>query len=412
MALQKRNALYEKLFFSYFLICAFVPLWLKKNTMIEFSFWEKETFLKGFDAIVIGSGIVGLNAAINLKKMNPKLRILIVERGILPYGASTRNAGFACFGSVSELLDDLETHPEEKVWALVEKRWKGLARLRNLVGEANMEYEFLGGFEIFTEEEAHLYEKCEAIIPDFNQKLSHIVGKKVTYNILNPKEVANFGFGKVKQIIHNQEEGQLHTGKMMHTLLAVAKELKIEFLTGINILSLEENTTSASLYCEGGIVLSAPKILVCTNGFAKNLLPDLAVNPARNQVWVTEEIEDLVIKGAFHYQQGYYYFRNVGNRILIGGGRHLDKENESTMDFGSSEIIQNALEKVLSEIILPKKKVKIEHKWSGILGVGNEKSSIIQQYSEHIFVAVRMGGMGVAIGSLVGEELAELVIKN
>lgn len=380
--------------------------------MIEFSFWEKETFLKGFDAIVIGSGIVGLNAAIALKEQAPNMRVLIVERGVLPYGASTRNAGFACFGSVSELLDDLKQHSEEKVWGLVEKRWKGLARLRTLVGDKNMDYEPLGGFEIFGEDDAKSFENCANHIPDFNQKLAALMGKKNTYSELSPKEVASFGLGKVKHIIYNKEEGQLHTGKMMHSLLALAKEKKIEFLTGISIISIEEGENETTLICDKGITLAAPKILVCTNGFAASLLPDLQVNPARNQVWITEEIEHLPFRGAFHYLEGYYYFRNVGNRILLGGGRHLDKENETTMDFGSSEIIQNALQKVLSEIILPHQKVKIAHKWSGILGVGNEKSSIIKQYTKHIFVAVRMGGMGVAIGSLVGEEVAALVMQN
>jgi hypothetical protein len=43
------------------------------------------------------------------------------------------------------------------------------------------------------------------------------------------------------------------------------------------------------------------------------------------------------------------------------------------------------------------------------LGLGAEKSPIIRKLGPRLAVAVHMGGMGVAIGSLVGEEAAELL---
>ena len=98
---------------------------------------------------IIGSGIVGLSAALALLDRQPQLSVAVIERGVLPEGASTRNAGFACFGSMTELLDDLETMPESDVFALVERRFKGLQRLRKRVGDDNLRYEGLGGYEIF-----------------------------------------------------------------------------------------------------------------------------------------------------------------------------------------------------------------------------------------------------------------------
>ena len=67
------------------------------------------------------------------------------------------------------------------------------------------------------------------------------------------------------------------------------------------------------------------------------------------------------------------------------------------------------MEDLLKNVILPNTPFEIEHRWSGIMGIGNSKKPIVQQLSNHTYCGVRMGGMGVAIGSLIGQELADLI---
>ena len=113
------------------------------------SFWEIKEYLQNTDLLVVGSGIVGLTTAIFYKEAHPSHNVLIVEKGILPAGASTKNAGFACFGSPSEVLSDLGQLSENDVYSLIETRANGLTALRNLVGDKNLGYSPCGGFEIF-----------------------------------------------------------------------------------------------------------------------------------------------------------------------------------------------------------------------------------------------------------------------
>jgi hypothetical protein len=42
------------------------------------------------------------------------------------------------------------------------------------------------------------------------------------------------------------------------------------------------------------------------------------------------------------------------------------------------------------------------------MGVGNQKKAIVKPISSNVACGVRLGGMGVAIGSLIGKELAEV----
>ena len=374
------------------------------------SFWERDSFFNGIDVAIIGSGIVGISAALALLDRAPTLSVAIIERGVLPEGASTRNAGFACFGSLTELLDDLETMPESDVFALVERRFRGLERLRARIGDRNLRYEALGGYEIFKNTEGGIFEMCMDKRAYFNKQLANITGQKQTYKLSK----TNFGFHNVlPTLIHNTAEGQIDTGKMMTSLLSLARERGVRFFNGLKIEHIndsEANTgANVELVTSEGWSFSARKVIVATNGFAQRLMPNIAVEPARNQVIVTKPLPNLKIKGCFHYDRGYVYFRNIGNRLLLGGSRHLDYANEKTDVFGTTDVIQSALNTLLETTILPNQKVEIDASWSGIMGIGTIKKPIIEHLSPNVVVSVRMGGMGVAIGSLVGDEAAELM---
>jgi gamma-glutamylputrescine oxidase len=118
--------------------------------MAQLSFWEKESFFAPQDVIIVGSGFVGLWSALQLKLKNPAHKITILERGVIPTGASTRNAGFSCFGSPGELIVDADAMGEEKMWQLVEMRYKGLLEIRKHFSDESIDYDACGGYECFT----------------------------------------------------------------------------------------------------------------------------------------------------------------------------------------------------------------------------------------------------------------------
>lgn len=376
---------------------------------LNFSYWERTAFIDNADVIIIGSGIVGLSAALHLKTLEPNLKVLVLERGFLPSGASTKNAGFACFGTVSEQLELLKHTPEEEVARLANYKWRGLQRLRQNLGDANIDYCQHGGYELFMCGEETQAEEAINNIPRLNKLLKSAIDGNDIYTVADAK-IAGFGFSGVSRMIYNPFEGQIHTGKMMRALLNKCYQKDVMVLNGCEISAIHDQGDQIHLTSPQGN-FKAKKVIMATNAFAKQLYPELKVTPGRGQVLVTKPIKGLKLKGTFHFQEGYYYFRNIDGRVLFGGGRNIDFAAEETPEFGHTDAVKQKLTQYLNEVILPGQNVEMDYWWSGIMGFGEEISPIVKQVEPNIFCAVRCNGMGVAMGSLVGEEVAELALK-
>lgn len=373
----------------------------------QLSYWEKNVITEQIDFAVVGGGIVGIATALRIKELHPKAKVILLERGYLSTGASTKNAGFACFGSVTELADDLSRMDEQAVWDTVSMRWRGLQRLRERFSDAAIGLQLKGSWDLITEDETGTLNKLHDLVPYLNQKVAQITGNNHCFSY-DTAIGERAGFHHINGGFHNRLEGEINTGKLLLASQQLLANAGIISLTGIEILHLEPTENKVIIHTNFGELIAA-KVAVTVNGFAQQLLQDNRIRPARAQVIVTEKIPGFELPGTFHYQKGYYYFRSIDNRLLFGGGRNLDFTGETTVEFATTEQIISSLKHLMKTVIFPGKNVNIDYQWAGIMGVGDEKKPIIERIHPHIAIGVRMGGMGVAIGSLVGEELADLL---
>lgn len=375
---------------------------------MQTSIWEDEVFFKRQHVVIIGGGLNGLWAAWHLKQMAPSLEITIVERGDIPTGASTRNAGFACFGSAGELAADIAAMGPEKVWQLAEMRYKGLELIRNTFSAEEIDFQLLGGYELFDHTQKEHAEQVIELLPELNRNLAVFTGNHAVFSS-RPEQTAHFGFNKIGHLIYNPLEGQLHSGKLVTGLLKKVLGAGVRILNGFETIRIEASSGNTTLFASNGRYIAAEKILICNNAFAGELIPELDVIPARGQVLLTAPVENLKIKGCFHFDEGYYYFRNHGDRLLLGGARNSDLRGEETTEMETSAIIQNRLELFLHEVLLPGETPKITQRWAGIMGMGSEKTPIIREVSKGVFCCVRMSGMGVALAPVAAKKAAELL---
>ena len=364
-----------------------------------YSYWERKYWLDHYDYIIVGGGIVGLTTAFFLKDLSPNKSIIVLDRHIIPQGASTKNAGFACFGTAGEVIDDLGKMSEEDVIKLIQLRWRGLERLKVLHRPRTINYYNSGGTEVFSDKER--FDFCEGQLDYLNKIMNEAICRK---NVFSVEKQAKF-HQLYENIIYNPHEGVLNPVLLIRHLLGIVAGKRVQVLRGMGVKNVD-SSNGIKVTLDSGLELTSEKLIYCTNAFSKQFL-NADINPARNQVLISSPIKDFNLKGTFHYDRGYVYFRQIDNRLLIGGARNVDPHVEQTEDFGSNEKVINELKAFAAQKIFGRE-IEFEDHWSGIIATGGSKTPILKRLDDRTYAAIRLGGMGVAIGSELAFQVALL----
>lgn len=377
--------------------------------MVSLSVWEKESFYAPCDIVIVGAGLMGLWTALSLKEKNPRVRITIVEKNTTPLGASTRNAGFACFGSPTELFSNLETIGKDETLRIVEMRYKGIEKIRRYFKDDQIDFDACGGFECINKD-SRFWSALDDRISQLNKLLKDITGKRSVFTYAGNK-LSNLGLQNFDTLIENNTEAAIHSGKLVQALTQLVISNGVNILYGFELKEWNSKENHIELVSSTGNRISAWKSVLCTNAFTPSLITDSEVTPGRGQIILTSPIPNLPMKGTFHFDEGYYYWRNLGDRILLGGGRNIDFEGETTTEMNGSALIKDSLKAFLANHLHPSIKFEIEQSWSGIMAFTDSRLPVTKQIGD-FFVAVACNGMGVALTPVIAEGIAGDILSH
>lgn len=372
------------------------------------SFWEENRTLGSYDILIVGAGMVGLWTAWHLQQLAKGLKIGVVDQ--LPSGqagASTRNAGFACFGSPTELLDDLHHEHRSDIVERLSWRYQGLQSWRETFGEDALGWVPGRGFEVFSCDQSEAWQKVQSHLDSLNQLAAESGIPGEVYQKSVPPIPSLLG------CISIEHEAGLHAGKAHQTIRTAVVDEGAHFLQGIEILPKTSWTKEAlgwSIPTAQG-VLKAHRIILATNAWSAHILDRKDILPGRGQVLLTDPIDQLPYVGTYHADEGYLYFRNVGNRLLLGGGRNAFRPLEETLSGETTANVQAYLENYLHEVLLPGFAVNVSDRWAGTMAFSNTGSKMpLLESKDGITLIARMGGMGVALSPEAGRKAAQLAL--
>src|SRR5699024_9597498 len=189
--------------------------------------------------------------------------------------------------------------------------------------------EACGGYELFRSQKN--VAKAKAEIVRVNNWIEERAGEPTVYEAQRLN-----GY----PVIYNRLEGALHPGKMMQQLIQKVTRAGVEIRWNSPVELMQPD---GRVMLADGSVLKDAQVLLAVNGFTRQLLPELNIRSARGLVLMTNKLKELPWKGTFHHDRGYIYFRDVGDRLLIGGARNAAVGEEQTVAFGINEKVRRYL---------------------------------------------------------------------
>lgn len=358
-----------------------------------------------YDVAIVGAGIAGLSMAYWLENLNPKLKIVIIDKGSMGTGASGRNAGFITCGSAehfNKLNQQFGLAKATEIWRYSEDNRKLL--LAEIIQGDNLsvDFESTGSCTVAASSEDWIrYQSLTATMLAANVDVELIDGQYLE---------KFYGVQNAVGAIQYKHDGLLHPIKLLKKIKSKLKNTR--FLLNAEVNSYKATGPDWTLQLPQKEII-AHKIVFCLNGYADTVVPELKelVRPQRGQIIVTEPLKPF-IKGPCYLTKYLCYFRQLpAGELLIGGFRNQDLEAENTNKDEISEKIQSALDDFAKSYFKNTKAIKIQHRWSGIMGFTPDGQMILGEHPQkkNTFVMAGCSGHGMGLSFHAAKTLAEAV---
>lgn len=366
---------------------------------------SKNSSKKQYDACIIGAGISGLSTAYWLLKKDPNLKISLLEKGRLAFGASGRNAGFITCGSVEHFNRLVETYGIEQaheIWQFSEDNLK-LLKNEIIQDDQKLGFEQKGSFSLASTEKELL---------ELKKTAQHMKDKNIPVAELDASDIekrlgaVNFAGG-----IHYVSDASISPTALCEKIYSLVKD-KIDFYEHCEVSSIEtlsnSNTVKTDLHqFESGLVILA------TNAYSS-----LISNYFSDKIYATKgqilclEPQSQFMEGPCYANFVLDYFRQLPTgELLIGGFRQLEKDTEVGFSDHITPKIQQALQQFIDDYLPQFKNAKVTHRWAGIMGFSADGQPMIGSLPDQPQVFFLGGftahGLGLAFHS--AQKLVSLI---
>ena len=355
------------------------------------------------DVLIVGGGITSITLAYTLADQGATVGLL--DSGPLAGEASGRNAGFLLAAPAEPYSERIALWGREGARAVLQIGRRTHQRIRDLAQGLSIEceYEQTGSLRLTrTREES---EDLRGSLPEL--KHDGFPMREIALADAVPAHAVT----RFDAAFEVPEDGQLHPVKFLHGLAveAAKKGARVHGRTKVTGAQWQAGLWSVQA---GGHTARARTLVLATNAFTARLVPSLGalIVPRRGQVLATEPLDFTVTTRPTYAHWGYQYWRQTPDgRLLIGGWRDVDFDNEAVDVNATTPKIQTAIEVGLRELV--EQDVKIAHRWSGIMGFARDGRPLVGWLdpSHHLAICAGFTGHGMGMAAACTQDMAELL---
>lgn len=352
------------------------------------------------DAVIVGSGFTGLSAALTLLDKNRD--VLVLDRGVPGFGASTRNGGQIGSGNQKFRVKRLiELHGERKATELIREGTRMLDYIEQLIQAEKIacNFERCGRFR-----GAMRPEHYEAMARDM-EDLRRIAGVE---SFMVPKAEQRNEIGT--HIFYGgsvlPNDASLHPGLYHSGLMQLVEDRGGVVIGNAGVHRITREAGEFLVDTDAG-PLRCRDVLIATNGYTDGLVPPIhrRIVKVRSGLIATDVLSPEVMARLMPTRRVYgdtnrvfYYFRAAPNENrLVWGGRAGGGIGIAAF----CHLAQNLLS-VFPEL----GDVAVTHAWDGQIGYTHDELPHLGRMADGIHYALGYCGTGVSRATYFGHKIA------
>ncbi len=373
------------------------------------------------DVAIIGAGYGGLWSAHSLLRADPSLRVLVIERDMVGFGASGRNGGW-CVGELAGGLGGaIATWGAEAGTAMTRAIIDTVDEVGAVVEADGIECGFeTGGVVRLARTEPQRARQRKEV----DEYRHHGFGDEVLRPLSAREATDRVAATAVLGGLHYTPGARVQPAQLARGLAEVVERLGgviVEHTSAIDVVG-GSTATRPTVVTDCGRV-RADVVVRATEAYSRDL-PGLrrALVPLYSLMVATEPLDAAMWDGiglgqretfADDRRMVIYGQRTTDDRIAFGGrgapyrfGSGIDAATES------SSGVHDRIAATLVELFPQLAGVEITHRWGGVLGVPRDwRPSVGLDRASGIAWTGGYVGEGVAAANLAGRTIADLVLR-
>lgn len=358
---------------------------------------------KDADVVIVGSGFTGLSAALTLLRNGRS--VVVLERGVPGFGASTRNGGQIGSGNQKFRVKRLiALRGRRKAEALLREGVRMLDHIDELVRTESIDCHFArcGRFRAAVRPEHY-----EAMARDM-EDLRAIAGVE-SFMVPRAEQASEIG----SDVFHGGSvlpgDASLHPGLYHAGLMQRIAEAGGHVVGNAAAEAIAAEAGGFTVKTPLGII-AAKDVIIATNGYTDGLVPELGrrIVPVGSALIATGEIPESLLSRLLPRNRVYgntnrvfYYFRAApGERRLIWGGRR-DRLAAPTSPRAYRHLARDML-RVFPDVAA----VPVTHAWDGMIGYTYDEVPHLGRTAQGLHYAIGYCGTGVSRATYFGNRIA------
>jgi gamma-glutamylputrescine oxidase len=363
------------------------------------------------DVCIVGGGLAGLSAAIELRKRG--LSVALLEAKQIGWGASGRNggqviAGLAC--DISEIERQLGRSVAKEVWEMSLEAIDVIhERRRDYKIACDWQAGYLSG-AVKPRKARELAESVALLSRDYGYQQTYIDGTEVRDWIDSPRFVA---------VAHDPRSGHLHPLKYTLGVAAAAEKEGATIFEDTVVSSITRAQTAAGVKANYLVhtrcaAVRCNYVLLAGNVYLDDVAPSIRsrIMPVGTYIVASEpmsrnRVNALIPSRSAMCDTNFVldYFRPSADDRMIFGGR----VSYSTM---TPRNLEASMHRRMTEVFPQLRDLRVTHSWGGFVDITMNRApdfGRVRELGDDVYYLQGFSGHGLALTGLAGRVAAEAI---